>query len=77
MKNNWLLKAYFLFCASVLSSSLFGQGLWVEKKDGTKIRILYEILERVTVYDEVAPNPEVVTPTDLSQCAASDVEALQ
>ena len=51
MKNNWLLKMSFLACGCMAGSALFAQGLLVEKKDGTQIKIPYELLERVTVYE--------------------------
>ena len=51
MKNNWLLKMSFLACGCMAGSTLFAQGLLVEKKDGTQIKIPYELLERVTVYE--------------------------
>ena len=51
MKNNWFLKMSFLACGCMAGSSLFAQGLLVEKKDGSQIKIPYELLERVTVYD--------------------------
>ena len=51
MKNNWFLKMSFLACGCMVGSSLFAQGLLVEKKDGSQIKIPYELLECVTVYD--------------------------
>ena len=78
MKKNWFLKLYILFCGSMLASSLFAQGLLIEKKDGSAIKVPYELLERVTVYDnDDTPQPGDTTPSNLEECVKEDVAALQ
>ena len=78
MKKNWFLRIYMLFCGSMLATSLFAQGLLIEKKDGSTIKVPYELLERVTVYDnDNTPQPGDAAPTDLAECVKEDVAALQ
>lgn len=77
MKKHGFLKIGFLFCCYMSGATLFAQGLLIEKKDGSTLKIPYELLERVTVYDGNDVQPGISKPTELSQCVAEDVAALQ
>ena len=57
MRKHWYLNIFMLLLLSFGVESSLAQGLIVSKKDGTKIKVPYELLERVTVYDADQPNP--------------------
>lgn len=57
MKQQSLLKALSIMFALFLSLSASAQGVIVHKKDGTKVKYSYEVLDRIETYnyDEEAP----------------------
>lgn len=65
MKNNWFLKIIALSLVYMVGCTLHAQGLLIQKKDGTQIKIPYEQLDFVTVYE---PESE----TDILQSIAGD-----
>ena len=51
MKSNWFLNIFILLLLSMGAESSLAQGLIISQKDGTQIKVPYEQLDYVTVYE--------------------------
>ena len=58
MKKNWINHTLALFVFSLVGLPAFSQGLLIEKKDGSQIKVPYEEFDCMTVYEADQPDNE-------------------